>query len=131
MRRVVAGLGFAVLAIVACGGGDDDSVATADVERSCQLMQRLDAFEFGMDFAGASPDPDAVLSALSDFVDARGEELEALERVAPPEIADVVKSLNASIREFVRTGDLAALRAAGEPEEIQQRLQDFEERECS
>lgn len=130
MKRMVVAMAAAALILGACDGGEDAAVGVADVERYCELTRTLDEAgeaEIEVDFEAATPDPETVQAEFSDFLEDNSEEIDELERVAPPEIADEVTALTETIREVAETGDLSAFDESAEAEE---RIQAFERQAC-
>lgn len=131
MQRIAAvAMVVGALGLGACDAGQDVATEIADPDRYCQLTQLLDQAgdrEIDLDFEAATPDPETVQAEFSDFVSSFGDELEELERVAPPEIADDVATLNETVRTVAETGDLGAFDASAEAEE---RIQDYERETC-
>ena len=96
-RSVLRALGvilvLASLALVACGGDDDESTAVAGAERYCELSEELDAAG-RQQFAELERDPGATeadfQAAEREFFETHASEIEELERSAPDEVAKEV-----------------------------------------
>lgn len=130
MKRTVVAMIAVVLALGACDGGEDAAMDVADPERYCDVAQSLDQAgeeEIEVDFEAATPDPETVRSEFSDFVADNADEMDEAERLAPPEIADDVATLNETIRTVAETGDLSAFEENAEAEE---RITEFESQVC-
>lgn len=123
---VVAVVGLTGL--VACGD-DDEAAGPADTQRYCELARQLDEAgeeEIEIDFQSGTPDPEEVRAEMRQFLDDHDDEIDELQRVAPDEISSDVRDLVAALEEVATTGDFAAL----DIDEGEQRIQEFEEREC-
>jgi outer membrane PBP1 activator LpoA protein len=99
---------LAALLLAGCGDDDDtttpvgtETVATADVERYCELSKELDAAGEEQ-FEALEQDPNATNEdfeeAEADLVESNEAQLEEIQQVAPPEIAADVGVLVAGLR---------------------------------
>lgn len=130
-QMMVVAMVTATVALGACDGGEQGAMELADPERYCELTQQLDQAgeqEIEVDFEAATPDPEAVQAEFSDFLTDHRDEIDELQRVAPPEIADDVATLTDTIRTVAETGDLSSFDESAEAEE---RIQEFESQVCS
>lgn len=129
----------ATLALAACGGDEPNSgratapattAQTGDVERYCALVQELDtAGEKFFSGLGEDASPKEYEAAERRFIEEFQPKLSELEQAAPPQIADDVDTLLASMR------DRAGLKTATDVTEqeasaAERRIKAFEKREC-
>jgi hypothetical protein len=126
---ILLGVITAVLA-VGCGDDDDDQTAAADLERFCALSEELD--RAGADaFRELEQDPDATPedfeAAERELVESHEAQIDELQEVAPPEIAEDARTLAEALR--ARAG-LGAKVDEGEAEAAEQRVQRFEKQNC-
>ena len=105
-------------------GDDDDSSASGDVDRYCELTAELEAAgDTAFEEAGEDADEIAVLTAFFEENESRFEELR---EVAPSEISDDVETLYQANLDFIE-GDESGLEAG---EEADDRLTAFAEENC-
>lgn len=129
-KMTVVMMAMAAVALSACDGGEQGGMELAEADRYCELTQQLDRAgeqEIEIDFEAATPDPEAVQAEFSDFLADNSDDIEELERIAPPEISDDVAALTESMRTVAETGELGAFDASAEAEE---RIREFENQVC-